>query len=203
MIPRLLPGLLAAAFLTGTANQLAAQNTIADRVVAASGGAAAGTLDDNWNDYDILLTALNAAGLTAAVADPGVSLTVFAPSDRAFLRLARDLGYTGADEQGTWQFLVDALTALGGGDPIPTLTNILKYHVAPTRLTLLDVIVRTVFGDDISTLLPGATIRPFFFALIDNEPDLRNPLVRAPRNVSASNGIVHSLDRVLIPVDLP
>lgn len=86
-----LGGLLAASLLFATAPAVA-QDTIADKVVAASGGASAGTFDANGNDYDILLTALNTAGLTAAVADPNASLTVFAPRDAAFLRLARDLG---------------------------------------------------------------------------------------------------------------
>ncbi|MBL8728675.1 MAG: fasciclin domain-containing protein [Planctomycetes bacterium] len=197
-----LGGLLAASLLFATAPAVA-QDTIADKVVAASGGASAGTFDANGNDYDILLTALNTAGLTAAVADPNASLTVFAPRDAAFVRLARDLGYTGTDEQGTWNFLVQTLTTLGNGDPIPVLQDILKYHVAPTRISLFQVIVKSLFGTEIDTLVAGATIRPFFLVLRDNEPDLQNPRVAFPLNLSASNGIVHTIDRVLIPVDLP
>jgi uncharacterized surface protein with fasciclin (FAS1) repeats len=194
-------GLLAAAcFVLPPA---VAQNTIADKVVAASGGATAGTFDQNRNDYDILLTALNTAGLTGAVANPSASLTVFAPNDAAFVRLARDLGYTGHDEQGTWQFLVQALTSLGNGDPIPVLQDVLKYHVAPERVTFLGVILRTLTGQDIPTLVPGATIEPNFLVLADNEPDLTNPRVRLPFNLFASNGVIHTIDRVLLPVDLP
>lgn len=187
----------------GCAVPAAAQQTIADYVVAQSGGAAAGTFDQNGNDYDILLTALNAAGLTGAVADPGASLTVFAPRDRAFVRLARDLGYSGSDEPGTWQYLVATLTTLGNGDPIPTLTNILKYHVSPAPVSLLAVIWKTVTSQTIPTLLAGASIRPFFVVLKDNEPDLVDPIVTAPLNKVRSNGILHTIDRVLIPVDLP
>lgn len=118
------------------------------------------------------------------------------------MRLARDLGYTGHDEQGSWQFLVQALTTLGNGDPIPVLQDVLEYHVAPVRLTLFNIVVRTLVGQTIPTLVPGATIQPFFFVLIDNEPDLRNPRVRWPLNLSASNGVAHTIDRVLLPVDL-
>lgn len=180
-----------------------AQNTIADKVVAASGGAAAGTFDQNANDYDILLTALNTAGLTGAVANPAASLTVFAPTDAAFVRLATDLGFTGTGEQGAWQFLVQALTTLGNGNPLPVLQDVLKYHVAPQRITVLGVIFRSILDQNIPTLVPGATIQPFFFVLVDNEPDLVNPRVRLPLNLSASNGIIHTIDRVLLPVNLP
>jgi hypothetical protein len=40
-------------------------------------------------------------------------------------------------------------------------------------------------------------------ALVDNEPDLRNPrLIRRDLDNRASNGIWHGIDRVLIPIDL-
>ena len=51
---------LTSALLTAalTSFALPAQNTIADIVVAASGGATAGQFDSNNQDFDILLTAL-------------------------------------------------------------------------------------------------------------------------------------------------
>jgi uncharacterized surface protein with fasciclin (FAS1) repeats len=180
-----------------------AQNTIADRVVAASGGATAGQFDSNLADYDLLLTALRTADLVGTVADPNANLTVFAPSDRAFVRLANDLGFTGTDEAGAWSFLVGALTQLGNGNPVPVLTNILLYHVAPGRVGPFDLIRKTLRREVIPTALAGVTIRPFFLLLVDNEPDLANPLVTAPINLQASNGVIHGLTRVLIPVDLP
>ena len=49
------------------------------------------------------------------------------------MRLARDLGYTapGYDEAGAFAYIVEQLTVLGGGDPIPVLTDVLLYHVSP------------------------------------------------------------------------
>jgi serralysin len=77
-------------------------------------------------DFELLVAALDAAGLVGAVADPDASLTVFAPTDAAFVALAQDLGYQGSDEAGALGFLVDALG-------MPTITNVLLYHVAPVR----------------------------------------------------------------------
>ena len=177
----------------------AGAQTIAE-VVGASG--AVGEFDGNKNDFDILNIAVDTAGLGAALSDPMVEYTVFAPNDRAFIRLARDLGFTGNDEAGAWGFLAGVITDLGGGDPtLPVLTDILLYHVADGAISPFGLIVRTLFGLDITTL-GGGTIEPFFFRLRDNDPDLRDPRVRWPFNLVVDNGVVHTIDRVLIPVDL-
>jgi uncharacterized surface protein with fasciclin (FAS1) repeats len=182
---------------------LQAQHTIADLVVMASGGATAGQFDADDADFDMLLTALQTANLVGAVSDPTADLTVFAPNDRAFIRLANDLGYVGTDEAAAWTFLVGALTTLGNGDPVPVLTNVLLYHVAGERIGLFSYVIRSFFRINIDTLLAGETIKPRFLRLKDNDPDLTDPRLMLPVNVQASNGIIHSIDRVLIPIDLP
>lgn len=169
------------------------------QIVAASGG----TFDNNRFDYDILLNAVITANLADALNDPSANLTVFAPNDLAFIRLARDLGYAGTDESGAWTFLVAALTSLGGGDPIPVLTNVLLYHVVPQRVNAFQFLVLSSQGANVPTLLTGATIRPAFYRIIDNDPDLKNPNLFLPLNLNADNGIIHTIDRVLIPLNLP
>lgn len=173
----------------------ARRGTITD-IVAGSGG----TFDDRGWDFDILLNAVLTAGLEGALADPGAGLTVFAPTDAAFMRTARDLGFTGTTEAEAWGFLVTALTGLGGGDPIPVLTNILLYHVAPGVLTPGDVLSSA----EISTLLSGAVVRPHPVRMLrDNDPDLRDPRLLPNRlNIWAQNGVIHAIDRVLIPLDI-
>ena len=174
--------------------------TITDIVISRSGG----EFDNKKRDYDILLTAVVTAGLAEALADPDVTLTLFAPNDRAFFRLARDLGYEGGyDEEAIWLFLVGALTELGGGDPIPVLTDILLYHVVDGNIRPINLIFATFLQQPLTTLAAGATFQHSFFTLIDNDPNLRNPSVTWPFNIRASNGRVHSINRVLIPVDLP
>ncbi|MBX2799159.1 MAG: fasciclin domain-containing protein [Myxococcales bacterium] len=193
MLTRACAALCAAVFAASPAY---ATDTITD-IVAASGG----TFDHNYHDYDVLLTAVIAAELDGALADPAAHLTVFAPNDLAFVLTARDLGYHGWDEAGAWDFLVVALTDIGGGDPIPVLTDILLYHVAGQEIDFIDFLIAAIFDVDVTTLL-GETVHPFFFGLADNDPDLRDPRLTWPINVQASNGIIHTINRVLIPVDL-
>lgn len=172
--------------------------TIAD-VVAASGGA----FDHNKNDFDLLLTALQTANLTGALDDPNSNLTVFAPNDWAFILLARDLGYAYYDERGAWEYLVAAITALGGGDPVPTLTAVLTYHVSPELLTTADIAQKRRSAQTISTL-QGATITPLPGGrLVDQEPDVLDPVLKGPSNIVVANGIIQPISRVLIPVNLP
>ena len=66
----------------------------------------------------------------------------------------------------------------------------------------LRIIFSTFFQVPVGTLL-GATFQPFFLQLIDNDPDLKNARVTLPFNIRASNGRIHSISRVLIPIDLP
>jgi uncharacterized surface protein with fasciclin (FAS1) repeats len=190
--------LLSSAAFADTDGSGGTSNVTITEIVASSGG----EFDDNRFDYDILLNAVLAAELDAALADPDASLTVFAPNDLGFIRLAQDLGYDGEDEAGAWDFLVEALTDLGGGDPIPVLTDILLYHVAPEPINLLGFVRAVLRDESIETLLDGATVDPFLFGLRDNDPEVDNPRLTFPLNVEASNGIVHTLTRVLLPVDL-
>lgn len=190
--------LVAALCLISVPKAIADGGTITD-IVAKSGG----DFDNKKRDYDILFNAVVTADLAGALADPDAELTVFAPNDGAFYRLARDLGYKGGyNEELVWEFLVATLTELGGGDPIPVLTDILLYHVVAGEVRPIDLILATFFYVPIETLL-GETFQPFFFRLVDNDPDFRDPFVTWPFNIRATNGRIHTINRVLIPIDLP
>ncbi|MEM9262983.1 MAG: fasciclin domain-containing protein [Pseudomonadota bacterium] len=162
-------------------------------IVAASGG----VFDNNNADFDILLNAVQAAGLAGALDDPHADLTVFAPTDAAFIDLAQTLGFEGHDEGEAFAYIVEALKLLsGGGDPIPLLTNILLYHVAPESFSSDEVLT----ADEIATLL-GANIGVDGLTLVDNDPDLDDPQI-VDTDIVATNGIAHVIDGVLIPADI-
>ena len=124
---------------------------------------------------------------------------MLAPNDIAFIRLARSLGYHGWREQGAFEFIVDALTELGAGNPIPLLTDILLYHVSPGGMALKDI----VLSDPLETLLVGATIDPDGFRLRDGAPSLPDPYLRVRQgDIRAANGLIQPITRVLIPLDV-
>ena len=161
--------------------------TIVDVAVAASGG---GTPDSNPWDYDLLVQAVLATGLDGALADTSTKYTVFAPNDRAFLRLVRDLtGTTPASES-------EALTTITTAFTSDQIANILLYHVvAGKKLGTLKVLTSGSL-----TMANGGIVKPRGITLRDETPTLADPrLVLWKINIPASNGVIHTIDRVLVP----
>lgn len=160
--------------------------------------AASGATDNNCADFDILLQAVQAAGLASALNDPAADLTVVAPTDGAFLDLAVRFGFQGTSEADGFAYLVDVLTLLsGGGNPVPLLTDILLYHVAGGSLQLSQVAAAGSV-----TTLPGPTLGVSGTRLVDVDTCAPNPGLVAT-DIQAANGIVHVIDGVLLPVALP
>lgn len=161
---------------------------IVEVAVAASGG---GTPDSNLHDYDILIQAVTAAGLADDLQDANTKFTVFAPNDLAFVRLVQDLtGQKPASEQAAFETIAAALTP-------EQLTDVLLYHVvAGKALSPLQVL----FTRRIE-MANGGIVRPSWgFRLRDQNDDLRDPrLVLRALDIRASNGVIHTIDRVLIP----
>lgn len=119
--------------------------------------------------------------LVAALVETGLDgaltnegpFTVFAPTDDAF----RALGIPPAD------LLAD-----------PELANILLYHVAEGKLKAADVVTK----DRIATLLgENVKVRTEGNRVFINDAEVIIP------NIKAENGIVHVIDMVLIPEEMP
>ena len=126
-------------------------------------------------DFSILVEAVTAAGLVDTLNAPG-PYTVFAPTNAAFASLLTELGVTKA------QLLAN--TAL--------LTKVLTYHVVPGLVLKVDVPIntpiKTVEGE---TLTVGPTL-----AITDQRARQSNIVAT---DVLASNGVIHVLDKVILP----
>jgi len=162
--------------------------SIVDVAVAASGTTGP---DANSRDYDLLIAAVTATGLAPVLDDESQRFTVFAPDDRAFQRLVRDL--TGGGRLPTEQAALAAVLATFSVDEIK---NILLYHVVAGRtLGPLHVLLSGSL-----TMANGGIVKPRLFRLVDETPALRDPrLVLRAIDIRATNGVIHTIDRVLVP----
>ncbi len=124
--------------------------------------------------FKTLLAAAQAAGLADDLAT-GQPLTVFAPSDAAFRKLPK----------GT----VESLLKPENRDQ---LRAILTYHVLPARVAAKDVPHRPT---EVATLNRGSAVRVLRRKGVVHVDKAR--VVRA--DIRADNGIIHVIDRVLIP----
>lgn len=171
--------------------------TIVDIVLDASGTEG---LDSNADDFDILREALTATDLVGTLADREADFSVFAPTDTAFIQLARDLGADVADgdEAGALAAILAALEDLAGSPEggLDLLKQVLLYHVAPDGRTLAEL-----RADGTITTAQGGTIDADGIRLADAELDLADPSVVA-QDIDAANGTIQVIDRVLLPIDI-
>lgn len=138
-------------------------------------------------NLNALVAATSKAGLAGALSDPGANLTVFAPTDAAFNALAQRLGFPDADA------LVTAL-------PASALASILTYHVLPSRKTAADLTSGGATQPTIYNFAGSATS-----LTLNNSSGVRITdavLTQAgvtTADVLATNGVVHVIDKVLVP----
>ena len=178
---------IAAAPASASAKGHKPAGTIVDVAVQASGG---GTPDNNPYDYDLLVQAALATGVATTLADPAGRFTLFAPNDRAFMRLVADL--SGTHPASEAEALNTAVAALG----VEKIKNVLLYHaVAGKVLNPLQVLLSRSL-----TMANGGTVKVRGINLRDETDALKDPkLVLWALNIKASNGVIHTIDRVLIP----
>ena len=174
-----------------------ATNTIADIVLANSGGQGLGA-------FDVLLAALQAAdpgatGLLGAAADPTQDLTVFAPVDDGFVALAQVIDPSVVTEADAIARLAAASAALSPVyDPTAFLKTVLAYHISPGARSKSEV-----QAEESVATLAGLSVKPSGETLIDEEPDLADPsFVSGLTDLAADNGVVHVVDNVLLPYDI-
>ncbi len=138
----------------------------------------------NSRDHTTLVAAVKAAGLVETLEGAG-PFTVFAPTNQAFAALPA----------GTVQTLLKP-------ENKDKLTSILTYHVVPGRLSEADLnakikegggkaMLKTVEGEDL-TFERGAG----HLWVVDSKGDKAE--ITIP-NVMQSNGVIHVVNKVLLP----
>jgi len=119
--------------------------------------------------FNTLLAAVDAAGLRGALESPG-PFTVFAPVDDAFAALP----------PGTVQTLVD--------NP-PQLARILKYHVLSGAHSRSVLVAQAEWESLEGAPIPIRRAEPF---------EVKNATV-VTADIVCDNGVVHVIDRVILP----
>lgn len=159
-----------------TAAPAASPTVEASPSAATSTPAAAGTIVDVAAanpDFSTLVAAVKAADLVETLSGTG-PFTVFAPTDEAFDALPAGL--------------LDKLLLPENKE---TLTKILTYHVLPAKVMAADVSageVATAEGSKVKITTDGGV-------------KVDDATVTAT-DVGASNGVIHVIDKVLVPADV-
>ena len=121
-------------------------------------------------DFTTLAAALEAADLIDTLKGEG-PFTVFAPTDAAFAALP----------EGTVEALLE---------DIPTLTDILLYHVVPGAVKAETVVTldsaTTVQGSDVTITIDGDSVKVDDATVVVTD-------------IEASNGVIHVIDAVILP----
>ncbi|MFQ3646192.1 MAG: fasciclin domain-containing protein [Anaerolineae bacterium] len=130
-------------------------------------------------EFSILLAAVQAAdpSIVEALANPDANLTVFAPTDRAFVALLNGLGLSAE------QLLANRTL----------LNNVLRYHVVEGRISAAAAIEAQ--GSFVPTLLRGDDL----LVSASNGVVYVDSSRVITTDVNASNGVIHVIDTVLLP----
>lgn len=128
-------------------------------------------------DFSLLVEAVVAADLAGALSDPNANYTILAPTNAAFMQALQETGMTKA------QLFANK----------PLLTKILSYHVINGAAPIYKKDVRPgnvmMLSKDTLMITPQGK-------LMDEMGRTTNIL---KTDITASNGVVHVIDRVLMP----
>ncbi len=122
--------------------------------------------------FNTLVDAVKAAGLVDVLSSKG-PFTVFAPTDEAFAALP----------DGTLETLLKP-------ENKDTLVGILKYHVVPGKVMASKVVTlneaKTAQGSSVDIAVKGGTV------MVDKAKVLKT-------DIECSNGVIHVIDKVILP----
>ena len=129
--------------------------------------------------FSTLVSALDRVGLVSVLDGEG-SFTVFAPTNQAFADLGVDLNSL-SDE---------------------ALTDILLYHVLGATVRSTDIADGQTY---VSTLSTGSPSNIALSALVEKGATgvrINNTATVTAADVQASNGVIHIIDKVILPLDI-
>ena len=126
------------------------------------------------NGFNSLATALTITNLVDDLQGDG-PFTVFAPTDAAFAALLETIGQTDINDV-----------------PVEVLEQILLYHVVPSS------VMSSQISDGEVTTLQGTSFDVSTMSGIM----VNDATVTMPYDVEASNGIIHTIDQVLVPASI-
>lgn len=124
--------------------------------------------------FSTLVKAVSAAGLADTLSDSSASYTVFAPTDEAFNQLP----------EGTLDYLLQP-------ENKEVLQRVLSYHVLPQAVTSSEIT-----GGEVETLDGGLVTEITEEGVVVNNASVVTP------DIQANNGVIHAVNRVLLPADL-
>jgi uncharacterized surface protein with fasciclin (FAS1) repeats len=130
------------------------------------------------SDFTTLVNAVVAADLVPALSDEAASYTVFAPTNEAFAAALESMGMT-----------AEELLSEANRD---TLTAILQYHVIPSTVLSSDLVagdVETLQGESVTITIDGGKV-------------MVNDANVVTADIESGNGVVHVIDKVLVPPTL-
>lgn len=134
-------------------------------------------LDDA--QFSTLVSALERVNLVATLQGPG-PYTVFAPTNNAFTQLGVDLN------------------TISDAD----LTNILLYHVLGGTVRSTDLADGQTYASTASTSGPGGTALSMLIEKSANGVKLNGNINVTGADVTADNGVIHIVDKVITPLDI-
>lgn len=129
------------------------------------------------SDLSVLVEAVQAAGLTDMLSDPNAHYTIFAPTNEAFMQAMKETGMTKA------QLFADKAM----------LRKVLGYHVISGDMAMY---AKNVKPGNVMTASKDTLMVTNQGKLMDENGRTAN-IVKT--DIPATNGVVHVIDRVLLP----
>ncbi len=133
------------------------------------------------SNFSILVQALQRADLVSALQADG-SLTVFAPTNDAFQALL--------DKKAAWNTLEDI--------PVETLKSVLLYHVLPIYAPS-----QNLSDNQVVSTLNGANLTIDLSSGVKIESATGQSVSVTQADLLAKNGVIHVINEVLLPGELP